>query len=655
MLAGIVHAQPVQVETRFERDVSRYRWLVDLDVRQTAGAWNYEVLNQFSSDAFLLSAGRMLFRDENQLAWQVGRPVRPGVLGRIWGRSSFFGQSQVYSQDIYAGLRYQPSPYFWIEPSFGAAWDRRPGVTDAEGVVPLRLDAGPAYGASLHYAPPALSGYSVRFDAGGLWQVITPRRGRSIDISGLAGRTFESTRIDAQLRYASFRRDAYQAVSFLNRDVPSNRQSETVEATTSDTLVATIQMDTPFYGGFHLTSRADLAVNNRFVRTHRAPPQTLFFDTDFGRRALDIEAAILYDTPRFMARLAVQRGAEVERRELTNREDLPPVQAAQRSGILEQADFDQGYLAMSGRMRASAGRFAVFTLDGSASILRHDTPESNLDDRDEAYHNAQAGLLLLLSRYLQVDVTVFGTYYHTVYLDATRSAENNTRRSLRLRPSLQWTPSEATRIRLGSELRATYTVDDFVLPGRRSNDQSARELRYDLDVEQDLIGDMRLMVDGSLSHLFLGRLLWNQFAEIPFDTLQTYSGWIRLQTGSRIKADIGVRFFIRSDFERATSVRYPLVDSEGMVVRDDEGNVRMGSIVRPGRVWIEQMGPTCSVFWPMNGNSAIRLDGWLNVQRIRKELYGNLPSNAEERIRDAARHFSRMIVPNVSLTVLWNL
>ena len=44
---------------------------------------------------------------------------------------------------------------------------------------------------------------------------------------------------------------------------------------------------------------------------------------------------------------------------------------------------------------------------------------------------------------------------------------------LRLRPSIEWTPSRLTRVRLTSEVRATYTTEDFMLPGRRSSDQSA--------------------------------------------------------------------------------------------------------------------------------------------------------------------------------------
>ncbi len=269
-------------------------------------------------------------------------------------------------------------------------------------------------------------------------------------------------------------------------------------------------------------------------------------------------------------------------------------------------------------------------------------------------HNGVLGLLFRMSRYVQADLQVFGSFYHTVYLNAERSAENNILRSLRLRPSMRWTPSPHTRVRLTTEVRATYTVDDFILPGRRPTDQSAREVRFETEIEQDLPGGARLFATGSYGDLRLGRLLWDEFAEIPFDTLRTYNGWIHLQTGRRLVADVGMRFFIRSDFDRAATGQYPRVDDAGNELRDETGAVLLTSITRPGRKWIEQVGPTAALTWMM-GASTLRFDGWLNIQHVRRRLYGTLPEAAADRIRRAGRRGTRKIIPNVALTVVWHL
>lgn len=649
------HAQTVQqMQTGFERDVNRYRWENTLQIVQQLAGWEVDLTNRFTSDAFLLFGNETTFRDENRLTWGLLRPVGDRVSARFRGHAAWFSQSDVFSQEIYGGLRITPRPSLWIEPVAGLAWDRRPGVPSADGSVPVLLDTGPAFGGRLGFQPQAFDGYEIQLEADGAWQVINPRRGRAVRVNGAAQRAFLDTRLRTRVQYANFRRDAYQAVSFLNRDEPVSRRSETVEATTNDTLFASIQLDTPLPRGLRLISQLDLQTNHRFIRTLQAPEDALFFDTDFTRRAVDFEAGFVYERSNVNARVAMQGGAEIEQRSLVNQSNLPPTQAAQKSNLLEQADYEQGFLSVSARLQAVLNRRMTLNMGGASTILRHDTPDTNPDDRDEVYHNGQIGLRINISRFVQADLNVFGTYYHTVYLNGARSAENNVLRSLRLRPTIHWTPSPRTRMRVSSQVRATYTVDDFVLPGRRPSDQSAREMQYDTEIRQSLGGRMQLVANGTFSDLRLGRFIDSRFAEIPFDTLRTYSGWVRLQTGQRVTAEVGMRLFIRSDYSRAVTVRYARVDEAGIILRDETGATLLTSITRPGREIIEQVGPTCAIAWPMRRNSTLRLDGWVNVQRVRHRLYGDLPEAAASRIKRAARRGTRKLIPNLALTMLWN-
>ena len=643
-----------RVDAGFERDVNRYRWTANTRLRQEIGKWQFHLDNLFVSDAFVLFNDQLSFRDENRLSWVVDRALNERFAAQARGRALWFTQSEVFSQEIYGGLRFHALPELWIEPAIGLAWDRRPGVgTGTE--IPLRTDFGPAYGTRLAWSPQPINDYHVRFAADGAWQVINPRRGRAVRMEGVLSRNFGEARLTSDVRYSNYRRDAYQAVSFLNRPEQASRLSETVEGTSSDTLAAALHLDAPVHRSLRVTGRLELGANNRIIAALRTPPDALFFDTAFNRREVEGELGVAY-TPsnNLMIHVAARTGAEVERRRLTNREDLPPTQAAQKSNLLQQADYDQGLFGLRARSHATLGRFA-FSFDVNSSILRHDTPELNLDDRDELYHNGQGGVLIQFSRYLQADVKLLGSYYHTVYLAAERSAENNIQRSVRLQPHLEWNPSIDTRIRLGSEIRATYNVHDFTLPGRRSSDQSARELRYDVDVDHRIASGLRILFAGSFSDLHLGRLMWDEFAEIPFDTLRTYSGWLRLQieTEKRVTADIGLRFYIRRDFDRSTTIRFDRVDENGEIVRGEDGVPLESSITRPGRSWIEQIGPTCSITWPMRGLSMLRLDGWLNVQHVRRRLYGDLPEVSAASIRNAGRRGDLMIIPNVSLTTSW--
>lgn len=658
IVLGAAQAQPgppVRVETGFERDVNRYRWTAEVAAAPDVPGWDVALRQRFTSDAYLLADDRLSFRDESRLGWQAGRALRGPLALQLRGRMAWYSLSRVWSQEAYAGLRYAVREDLWMEPALGVAWDRRPGVAPEDGPAPLRLDAGPAYGVRLAWTPDRTDDLALQVRGHGAWQAIAPRRGRELRLTGEAERLFEDTRLSADVQASSFRRDAYQAVSLLNRDAGGDRLEETIEATASDTLQAVVGLETPLAGGWRLQSRVDVAANDRTVNTLRAPDGSLFFDTDFRRRRLEAEVGVVYEgAGGTRLRLAARATGETERRALLNRENLPPTQAAQKSDLLQQADYDEGVYALQGQAVVPWGRL-VLSADGQASILRHDTPTINPDDRDEAFFSGQAGVLLPLSRYLEADVRLFASSYHTVYLKAARSGENNRQRSLRLRPSVRWRPTLRTDLRLSSEVRATYTVDDFVLPGRRPTDQSARELRYGLEAEHDLGRGRRLRVSGSYSDLRLGRFLDDVFAEIPFDTLRTYSGWVRLQAGRRVVGEIGVRLFVRRDYSRSTLVRYPRFDAEGVAVVDAEGRPEETTITRPGIEWIEQAGPTCAIIWPMRRGSALRLDGWVNVQRVRQRLYGDLPEDAAARIRRAARRGRRTILPNVALTMTWQL
>jgi len=43
------------------------------------------------------------------------------------------------------------------------------------------------------------------------------------------------------------------------------------------------------------------------------------------------------------------------------------------------------------------------------------------------------------------------------------------------------------------------------------------------------------------------------------------------------------------------------------------------------------------------------------VQHVRRRLYGGLPDADADRIRRTARRGTRKLIPNVALTVVWNL
>lgn len=645
MSSGLTSAfgqsQSTYVEAGLERDVNQYRWRMGGGSSVTTGDWQFDLQNVFLSDAFILFEDQLRFRDENQLAWRARRPFNANWTSISEGRLSYFSQSRVLIQQAYSGLEYRPTESFRIRPSAGVAWDQRPGGMVEQGSSPLRSDVGPAGALDLAYTPGLRGPYSLSMSGSGSYFSMRPRRGYTVSVRTSGGGSFEETTLESRLRYGAARRDVYQSASFLNRGLPTDRLSETVEATSSDTLAFGVGVQAPLGSGFRLTGSIDGSMMRRFIRTHRAPGETLYFDTDLNRRAVDVEIGMGYAGRGRSARIILAVAAESESRRLTNRDQLPEAQASQNSIILQQADFERSMIALRSNFHSRIGDRGSVRLESLFSILRRDTPQINLDDRDEAYHNAAASVSYRWSRYLETELTVFGSHFHTVYLRAARSAENNVQQSLRFRPRVRWTPDNASRIELRSEVRATYTVDDFTLPGRRPTDQSAREMRYELDVDRDLGAGLRFVGEAGFADLRLGRLLWGSFAEIPFDTLQTYNGWFRLQAGSQIVSEIGFRYFIRTSFSRSVGIRYPVSGDESAFIS------------RPGREWIRQIGPTAALTAHFGSGSMLQFTGWYNIQRISHRLYGSLPPDYEDVVRSTARRGRSQIIPNMTLSLRW--
>ncbi len=634
----------VQQETTFAREVNRYRWGSMTSWNGQLGPWKVDMRNRFQSDAYLQFDRRLRFRDEDRLDFRAVGPIWGQVSARIQGDLDWFGSGRASSQSLLMGLQRNLMNALSMEAAVGIASDRRPGIVQADQETVLRIDTGPAVALSLSLDPKELQGYQLSFHSDAAWRNISPRRIGDVALAGAAARSFGFTRLESRARFSSRRRDTYQAVSFLNRG--QIRDPESIEATTSDTLDIHFMVQTPLLRAVRIIAQTDIRLNQRRIRAPKPPEESITFETNFTRQAFTGQIGLHYSRPRLDAQLQAEYGAINERRILRNQDELPPSEVVQKRTLLQQADYDEGVFSLRGSVRGDVHPALSILFNGSSRIVRHDTPVVNLDDRDEVYHNATVALRHRRSRYLRVEVRMFGSYHHTVFLNAERSAENSIQRTLRLRPSIEWTPSSFTRASLASEVRATYTTEDFLLPGRRSSDQSAREMRLEAEMEHRLFADTDLKWSATLSDLRLGRLNWEDFTEIPFDTLRTYSNWLRIQSGNRLRGELGWRMFLRSDYDQATTVQY-------QISNDVSGSTR-GSITRAGKRWVIQSGPSGALYWT-RGQTSLRLDVWANWQRLRYELYGQLPSATAEVIQRTARRGSRRLIPLISLSMYWQL
>lgn len=642
-----------QVETRLERDRTRVRGDVRTRVRLRAGPWQVRAEQRTLADGFgslRTENGRRAYdwRDDLWLAVEAWRPLGAG---RRLGASSFTSwlpQSRVTRHETFLALAFRPEAGLRATARAGAALDARPGALGPVGeAVPLRQDAGPALGLDVQYADEnAAPGLVLDGRASGA--LLGARRAG--DVLGQARYRLAQRRVNvrADARYRLTRRDAYNAVPFSG---PPRPVAEAVEATTSDTLDARLDADLPLAtlpvaGPVRLAVAGALGRTNRRLRTPGALPGALAFDTDFARQTLDLDAALVVDRPGLSARAGLRTGAARETRRLANGAALPPIEAARKADLLGQTDFDRGTTALVGALRVERGRFFAL-VDAERSILRVDTPDANADDRDEARTYGRALVQLALFDGFAVRTEAVGTDLHTVYLRRARSAESQRQRTVQLRPGVDATFGRNTHLSLGTEVRATYTRDDFTLPGRDRADQSAREWRlesaFDHTFASGPLAGLRLDAEARGGDLRLGRLLPDRFAEVPYDTLRTVTLAAFVSGGYRWRYRVGWRHFRRSDAERALSVPFARPDGTA------------ATFTRAGQSVFVQTGPSAALMLPLARGSEVHLEGWYAVQRTRAVLSGPPPPAADaEAIARAARGVLRL-QPTVVVAARWRV
>lgn len=618
-----------RLDTSFEREVGRYGLRNTFAWQEAIGGWQVDLTNQFLSDAYDGTTG--LFRDVDLLDWQLRRRTGRPLALSAYGDAEWYRVQRVFRQTTLAGFRWQVQPGAWVEPAAGVTVDMRPGAIGPDGQAPLRQDAGPAAGLRAALERETAQ-YSYIVNGVGRWRSFSPRSGSTVRLLGRGRTDLGSVRLDLEGRLARLHREAYQSVSFLNR---SETGGSRIEGLTRDTLRLALQIRGPLAGDLRFGVEVDYEQRGRSLASRDVPEDAFSFDVDAQEQALRTDGSLLWQRGQTLHRLVLT--SEIDTREalLANRADLPPALAAQRADLLAQTVFDRSVLTLQGESRLPTGPL-LSRARALVSATRYDTPEANSDDRDMLTAQALLGTRWQVDRTLATQLQLDGSFDHTVYLSGLRSSENNRRYTLQLRPETEWRPSDKLRARLHSAVRATYTVYDYEIAGRPNRDQSAREFRLGTEIEAEPADAIYLRGTLDMSHLRLGRLLWDRFAEIPFDTLRTTR--LRLSAGADVTSDlyaqIGMRMLHRSSFEPRARIPF-------------DG----GTLQRSARRILLQIGPTAQITWRA-GRSQIELGGWLAVQQVRRRVYGPFPDGERDAVQRAATEDAR-VIPRLALRTRW--
>ena len=528
----------------FDKLVNTYHWNGQALYQNLFGLDSVQLNERFLSS--LIQTDRKLITDEQSLDFAFQHRLLPVLRGAL--RFSSFtlsdnkniGISNASSQGLYGGVAYLPDVRIRIEPMVGIRFDHQ---------IDER-DRGPSYLLDLNSDVLDYNGYMTRLD--GKWQYdrLTPRtletRVASVSVDKVF---FEQTQNSLQFLYSRNRRDFYTAADpFVQHQVNvlHNIETRTEDAFTMfDSLGYSVSpaMSLSLQGNLFTRS---IGRETRYRQT--ADAQRPLLNTAIDELKLESSAQIAYNAGQNLG--ALLRFSYQERDE---KHEVQPDDAGSELNFDTQDRIERlknnhsRRTSLLSSLSAAVSASDTFSLSGSGSLLRYDTPSTeNNDDRDELWYIISLAATHRINRNLTLRVLAGANLIHLVYLPSATSGNNTWNRVVRLSPRLEYAPAAEFATINTFEVLANYTVYDFEYPSSSIRSFAFRQFAF-IDSSAWSI-TQRLTLEW-FSHIKLyerGDLQWDSFSERPVNYFEdkTYAGTVRYTLLPRsLLFSVGLRYF----------------------------------------------------------------------------------------------------------------
>jgi hypothetical protein len=582
---------------RFERNINTYLWNFQTSVNHTDSILTLRLADQFAST--YIRNNFVSFRDENTLKIEASHTITNwfSVAGEsnsfILSDNQSLGTSKAGIHSLLGGVSYRPVSTFVVSPLVGIRYDTQQGEEDTGVQYKFLLGAD-----SLQFA-----GYRARAAAEINQSDLQPRKFGTNEADLSIATSFAQGSTDSlHIRWFNNRWDFYiPADTSIQKQfgVLSNIRSRTEQ---QYSLQNTLQYE---YGsGFStqvITTVESRTIANGFRYKSTASPSSILFNTTVQEFRLNGGVDLRYHSEGVQSLVGIRIGEQDEKHLVETVDGVDPLvqeNAAEQENRLNNTALQTTLLGSATGILSSSD---VLVFDGSASILRYDTPDSsNTDDRDELLINLSLQERHRFNRLFEGSVTAEATLSHTVYLHRDKSANNNWNRIIRISPVLTYNPSERFRMVNTFEVLANYTVFDFedILPSLQS--YSYRQVAFLDSTSYDMTERIGIDMFGYVRIFERGEFSWSNFSERPQQYIEevTFSPRLRFNGGGRWLFAVGFRSFAQKRFQYVDNVR------------------------RFENTYLSA-GPTTQIRIRLSPDSLVEINGWKEFQR-----------NSGQKIRD---------------------
>lgn len=625
--------------SHFSRQLDAMRWQYHTDIILEEGSFQLEVDNLFRSRLYLSDGKAQSIQDENQLRLAMRRQLNDEWALSAEAGSYHFTTTNVRQQTAHLGAIITPFSRLGFEHAqlaimAGMMTDRRSNRNDQGWSALLRAFSEPFQA----------SGFLIHPEAELHVANISPRSHRNMRLSNESQYRDDELMMQSALILSSGTRESYQPSSFFNRNL-----TNIIESIRNDTTAFDIRVRFPVTEKMGLQVDLYTLSNVRTLESRPVAEDTreTIFDSRTHRRELLLRTSTDYRIRRSQLALGMTFSYMNRESRLINTADIPDDQVRRRNEVLRNSNFDQSRFELFTRNRVRLTPHHEIMLEARSGILRYDTPEQNLDDRDELNYQVLLTNRHVFSPWFDLTVRTGGEATHYVYLSGTRSIENNWRRTIRLAPEIRWEPHERLLFRNELLVRANYTVEDYQLEGRPKNDQSSREFAFRSRLDVTLADHWQFETALSRSELRIGRLYWKSFQETPTDTLVTYNlEAMVVHRPGRHHIGVGGRFFVRRDYLPQAVMT--------IQVENEQGQAIPVSRRAPGYQMSYQFGPSIDIRLQFVSGNRIIINGWLQRQEVWRRLYTAYPDDLKEAFLKEERRKTVRIYPNLEIRAVFD-
>ncbi len=581
--------KPNETMLSFERNLSTYLWNLGLNYQRSSPTWSVDLRQLFRSS--LVRVSQKFIKDEEAVSFLVGKKLSDRFDFQLDGSSLVFsdnraiGIDRASSHSTLVGLRYLVNNVGTISPSIGVRFDNQTG----------QQDKGVSYRFLTQIGELDISGYRMNFQGRFSGDRITPRKGESHAATLSVEKTFvEQTTDTLRVQFFRNRRDFYfpaDSVVAEEFGVTNNieqRIEEIIDVSNELNYGAGRNLLFTFSGNLRQRGISK-NINYKTVSSLTGG----LFDTDISEFRLETFIQGRYRSERTSALFRVMFSERDENHEAKSFPGADRLQFESRKRNEARKNNSSRRTALTGNAQFGVTKSNVLSLSAFTSLLRYDTPSAeNTDDRDELLLvfslSDQQSLGKNLSFILSADVVL----NHTVYLFASRSANNNWNRVFRLSPRIDTRLGARFKTANTFEVLANYTVYDFEDQVFSVRSFSFRQFSFIDSSTYQLSRRVAFDLAIRLKLYERGQLRWKEFKERPENYFEdrTFFCQFRYSPSAGVSVAVGFRYFSLTRF------RYQAQD----------------------RVFENRLvnyGPTCMIEWTMKRNARLLLSGWYETQK----------------------------------------